>query len=136
MLIFSTQSHATRVTHTYVDGSGEVYYTDMDCSDVHAWVAQHPEWLNIVSCDPEVIIAPPTNGTLTVNSVEVKVPTLTDFSSWTNPKGNAAIGYTDRINNKQASVNIPSNTNSYLLTALAGVVGIAMGFVFGRKRNG
>lgn len=136
MLMFNIQSNATRVTHTYADGSIEVYYTDMDCSEVNGWVSQHPEWQGIVSCDPEVIIAPPTGGTISVNSVKVEVSKLNDFSGWTTPKGNAAPGYIDRITTKQASVSSPNNSNSYFIAGIAAVLGIGIGFVVGKKRKG
>ena len=126
-------SMATRVTHTYADGSQEIYYTDMDCSEVNAWVAQHPEWSDIVSCDPEVIVAPPSGGVINVNSVKVEIPVLKDFSGWVKPTGKPAEGYISRI--KMTREAAATSGFSGYLAVLTGVICLGAGFFAGRYKR-
>jgi hypothetical protein len=133
IIFYSVPSMATRVTHTYADGSQEIYYTDMDCSEVNAWVAQNQEWRDIVSCDPEVMVAPPAGGVITVNSVKVEVPAIKDFSVWVKPSGKPANGYISRIKgNREAGVTQKSSGYLYLLT---GIVCLGLGFLAGKFKR-
>lgn len=111
-------THAARVTHTYADGSTEVYYTDMSCNEVYNWVDAHPEWTNIVSCDPEVMVAPPTGGTISVNSTMVSVESLTDFKQMGSPKGKGGL-----------SSSKCNKSNSLLYKILFAVGGVLLGII-------
>ena len=133
LLTTLTNLFASRVTHTYADGSVEIYYTDMDCRDVNDWVSQHPEWQGIVSCDPEYMTGPPNNGTITINGTAISIKTVKDFAEFGTPKGEPGFSIKDCKSCKEGG------SNSYLFNAgllLAGlVIGILVMKMMARKKN-